>query len=927
MRSIARLDSGNDRGTLPPREVAGTAAETVGGVVIGGDYQGLGIARSLGRHGIPVCVVDDEISVARASRFVQTVVRVRDLRTEASLLRALALTRDTLQPARWVLYPTRDETVAALAANREALLSDFRVPVPGMDSIRHAWDKRETYRLATRLAVPIPRTWFPATGADLATIEGDGPFVIKPAIKEHFFYDTGVKAWRADTRAQLAVAFRRAAEIAGKGEVIVQELIPGGGGEQYAYCAFFRRGEAVASMTVRRRRQHPSDFGRASTYVETVSVRELADPSIRFLRAIRYYGLIELEYKRDPRDGGYKLLDVNARTWGYHTLGQSAGVDFPYLLFRDQVGAPVGEAHARPDVRWIRLATDLPNAVRDIRAGTLRPGDYLRSLRGVDTEAVFSFRDPLPSCYEIALLPYLALKRGLLPAETEGTVFEATHPFAFFDYFRVPYTMRPRIAVADGARAAMPVHQIRTTGQPGDAVRSLLWLGTDADPPGLPANCRLGRYRLRNSTFFGHVAVGAAVPGMLGRLGHGWHPAEQISDSAGHPRAAVWRDGEGNVFLPFDPAEVMQEFWSEKYRQVGRSPIVLGGRAALVKGYYLVRPALPRRAQLRLRRAFTQVQQRASFPAWPVEESLHNLYAYLFGLLAELAARPVPFIGPWPEGRSWALVLTHDVETDAGYRCLDLLRGPERELGYRSSWNFVPLRYNVALEAVRKLREEGCEVGVHGLRHDGHDLGSRRLLAKRLPAIREYADRWQAVGFRSPATQRQWEWMPALGFDYDSSYSDTDPYEPQPGGCCSYLPYFNASMVELPITLPQDHTLFAVLQRPDADLWIRKAQLLRERHAMVLALTHPDYAADQRVSDGYRSLLTCFRGDPTVWHALPREVAAWWRQRACSAIRGSAGTWRIEGPAAHSGRIRFAYPDPHPTGLGVQILTELAWSP
>jgi predicted ATP-grasp superfamily ATP-dependent carboligase len=414
------LDSGNGHGTLPAREVSGTALETVGGVVIGGDYQGLGIARSLGRHGVPVCVLDDEASVARASRFVQTVVRVRDLRNEASLLSALARTRDRLPSARWVLYPTRDETVAALAANREALLSDFRVPVPGMDSISRAWDKRETYRLAAELSIPTPRTWFPATEADLAGIDGDGPFVIKPAIKEHFFYATRAKAWRADNRAELAAVFGRAAEIVGRGEVIIQELIPGGGAEQYAYCAFFRRGQAVASMTVRRRRQHPSDFGRASTYVETVSVGELAEPSIRFLRAIDYYGLIELEYKRDPRDGRYKLLDVNARTWGYHTLGRSAGVDFPYLLFRDQVGAPVEEAHARPGVRWIRVATDLPNAVRDIRAGTLRPGEYLRSLRGVDTEAVFSLRDPLPTCYEIMLLPYLAVKRGLLPGEMRG---------------------------------------------------------------------------------------------------------------------------------------------------------------------------------------------------------------------------------------------------------------------------------------------------------------------------------------------------------------------------------------------------------------------------------------------------------------------------------------------------------------------------
>jgi hypothetical protein len=487
-------------------------------------------------------------------------------------------------------------------------------------------------------------------------------------------------------------------------------------------------------------------------------------------------------------------------------------------------------------------------------------------------------------------------------------VFESSYPFAFFDYFRVPYTVRPELAMGDGARVPVPVHRIRAAAGPGAAPRSLLWQRAEDGPPA-SAGRQLGRYRLGDFTFFGHVAVGAAVPGTLSRFGHGWHPAERILDNAGHARAAVWQDGDGNVFLPFDPGEVMQQFWSERYQQVGRSPMALRGRAALVRSYYLMRPAVPRRLQLRLRRAFTRVQDRASFPGWPAEDSLHSLYAWLFGLLAGLAGQPVPFLDLWPGGRSWALVLTHDVETGDGYRNLGLLREPERQLGYRSSWNFVPLRYQVSADVIRGLQGEGCEIGVHGLRHDGHDLGSRRLAAKRLPAMREYADRWRAVGFRSPSTQRQWDLMPALGFDYDSSYSDTDPYEPQPGGCCSYLPYFNADMVELPITLPQDHTLFAILQNPDADVWIRKARFLRERGGMALALTHPDYAADPRVAQGYRSLLETFHGDRTVWHALPREVAAWWRQRACSVVRGAAGNWRIEGPAAAGGRIRFAHGD------------------
>jgi D-aspartate ligase len=399
--------------TTVRRAGRGLADRGVGAVVIGGGCQGLGIARSLGRHGIPVCLIDDEISIARASRFVRTAIRVPDLRTEQALLDALALAKGRFCLSGWVLYPTREENIASIAANRDVLRRDFRVPTPELASIRHAWDKREVYGLAERLSIPVPRTWFPRSEEDLAAIEVDDPVILKPAIKEHFFYTTHAKAWRADTAAELLAAFRRATAIMPASEVIIQEMIPGGGEQQYAYCAFFREGSPAGSMTVRRRRQHPSDFGIASTYVETISLAELEKPSCRFLSAIDYYGLVELEYKRDPRDGVCKLLDVNARTWGYHSLGGPAGVDFPYLLFRDQIGAPVEEAHARPGVRWIRLSTDVPNALRDIRTGRLRLGEYLRSLRGVRTEAVFSINDPLPGLYEIALLPYLAVRHGL----------------------------------------------------------------------------------------------------------------------------------------------------------------------------------------------------------------------------------------------------------------------------------------------------------------------------------------------------------------------------------------------------------------------------------------------------------------------------------------------------------------------------------
>jgi D-aspartate ligase len=383
-----------------------------GALVVGGDYQGLGIVRSLGRHGVPVCVVDDEHSIARFSRYATHAVRVSELRDERATVETVLDVGRRLGLDGWVLYPTREETVAAFSRYRSDLSGQFRVPTPDWSTVRWAWDKRNTYALADELGIPAPRTWYPRDLDDVREIDADFPLALKPAIKERFIYATKAKAWRADSRSDLERLFQEARTLLEPGEIMVQELIPGDGRQQFAYCALFKEGRALASMVARRRRQHPPEFGRASTFVETVDLPLLETLSERFLRRIGYYGLVELEYKLDPRDGQYKLLDVNARTWGYHTLGFGAGVDFPYLLYADQLGRPVEPCRGRIGVRWIRLVTDLPVGVVEVLGGRLDVQAYLRSLRRPHVEAVFSREDPLPGLAELALIPYLALKRG-----------------------------------------------------------------------------------------------------------------------------------------------------------------------------------------------------------------------------------------------------------------------------------------------------------------------------------------------------------------------------------------------------------------------------------------------------------------------------------------------------------------------------------
>jgi predicted ATP-grasp superfamily ATP-dependent carboligase len=386
--------------------------QSIGAVVIGGDYQGLGIVRSLGRRKIPVCVIDDETSIARFSRYTTHSVAVSSLRGEKEAVDAVLDIGRRLNLKGWVIYPTREETVAAFSRYRSQLTEFFRVPTPHWETIQWVWDKRNTYHLANELGIPTPRTWYLRDVGELEKITAEPPFAVKPAIKEHFIYATKVKAWRANNRAELRELFEKAAGHVEPGEVMIQELIPGDGRQQFAYCAYYKEGRSIGNMTARRTRQHPPEFGRASTFVETVELPQLELLSERFLQAINYYGLVELEYKLDPRDGQYKLLDVNARTWGYHTLGIGAGVDFPSMLFADQVGERVEPCRARSGISWIRLLTDLPTGVLEILGGRQNLWSYLASLKQFHVESVFSWEDPFPGLAELALIPYLSVKRG-----------------------------------------------------------------------------------------------------------------------------------------------------------------------------------------------------------------------------------------------------------------------------------------------------------------------------------------------------------------------------------------------------------------------------------------------------------------------------------------------------------------------------------
>lgn len=381
--------------------------------MIGGDYRALGVVRSLGRRGVPVAVVregDDRLSTL--SRYARRRFPWPETDPAAQIDYLLGLARRAGTEG-WALIPSGDETAALVSRYHDELSTSFVVTVPPWEVLRAAYDKRQTYALARRIGVEVPWTLWPAGKAELEAADIDYPVILKPAVKETLNRLTAAKAWRVDDRRELLARYEEAIGLVSPDVLMVQELVPGGGEEQLSYAALCADGRPLASIVARRTRQYPPDFGRASTFVETIDDPSVAQRSVPLLEAMRFTGLIEVEFKRHPGTGRLKLLDVNPRVWGWHTLGAAAGVDFSYLLWLAACRQPVPPQQARPGVRWVRSSTDLPTVVGEIFRRRIGLREYFSTLRGPRERAIFALDDPLPGLAEGPLIVSMLMRRLL----------------------------------------------------------------------------------------------------------------------------------------------------------------------------------------------------------------------------------------------------------------------------------------------------------------------------------------------------------------------------------------------------------------------------------------------------------------------------------------------------------------------------------
>lgn len=298
--------------------------------------------------------------------------------------------------------------------------------------------------------------------------------------------------------------------------------------------------------------------------------------------------------------------------------------------------------------------------------------------------------------------------------------------------------------------------------------------------------------------------------------------------------------------------------------------------------YYRIKPAIPRALRLSIRRWFALRKRNRVQDFWPI---------------APGSEQPPANWPGWPGGKKFALVLTHDVESQWGVDRSRQLMRVEKGLGFQSSFNFIPKgSYEVPEQLRKELVRNGFEVGVHDLRHDGKLYRTRGEFSKNAALINQYLRDWDAVGFRSGFMLHNLNWLHDLNIEYDASTFDTDPFEPQPDHRNTIFPFWipapegsknpRGGYVELPYTLPQDSTMFLLLRDKTPELWMRKLDWVAEHGGMVLLNTHPDYMDFQNKhslgeypASLYQQFLEYVRAkyDGQFWHTSPREVAGFVR--------------------------------------------------
>lgn len=379
-------------------------SNSIGVIVWGGHVQALGIIRIYGRLGIPTVVIDKtKKCIARHSKYCSFFYCVND----DDVLSFLTTEREKGHYKGWLLFPTNDLHVKLLSQSKDDLEPYYKVTTDIWERVQVFYNKTLSYQLAEELKIPYPKTFFPVSVESLAGIDINFPCIIKPAVMYNFFSKTKKKVFLCNSKSDLISNYQKALSLIPANEIIVQEVIPGGNHNQHSACFLFLNGQSYVSLTACRMRQHPINFGNATTYAEISDTPMIAKYALRLLENIGYNGLCEVEFKFDERDGKYKFLEVNPRTWKWHSIASKANTPFLKTYYDHLVGSAVKPNYNVVKSSFYHALTDIPTMLTMLFKGHR----HWSKIKKPVESAVWASDDLCPWFYEKFYLIYLIKTR------------------------------------------------------------------------------------------------------------------------------------------------------------------------------------------------------------------------------------------------------------------------------------------------------------------------------------------------------------------------------------------------------------------------------------------------------------------------------------------------------------------------------------
>ena len=374
-----------------------------GVIIIGGHVQGLGIARVFGTNHIDTILLDTTgVNLTRHSKYCKRFIKYE----KGKLFEKLNWLAQEGSYQNWLLMPTNDEIVGLLSERKDQLSKFFKVSTEDEGVLKYFFNKRLTYKLASDLEIAIPKTWMADNWNELNDMDITYPCIIKPAVMHTFYSQTKQKVFVCKNKSELRANYERALKLIPHQEIIVQDIIPGTSEHQYSVCFMFDGQKPLVTLAARRARQHPPDFGNATTYAETVDIPQVVERGIKILKKVNFSGVCEVEFKFDTRDNDFKFLEVNPRTWKWHSIAEKSNSPILMSLYNYTYDLEPVIKNDQDEATFRHLATDIPTMIK-MRLSKM---NYSKTKKNTKF-AVWNSKDLAPAFFELLYLPYFIIKR------------------------------------------------------------------------------------------------------------------------------------------------------------------------------------------------------------------------------------------------------------------------------------------------------------------------------------------------------------------------------------------------------------------------------------------------------------------------------------------------------------------------------------